>query len=78
MKMVEIKLIGLMAHLAGRNRISIVLEGEKEVGKLLSEIIPEFEKVPRKIILVNGKRVGEDYKVKEGDKITVMHSISGG
>ncbi len=76
--MVRIKLIGLMAHLAGRNSMEVNIEGKIQVGKLLSELIPEFEKVPRKIILVNGRRVSEDYEVSSEDEITVMHSISGG
>jgi len=76
--MVKIKFIGSLAHLAGAHEINVRISDEKPIGDILKEIIRNYESLKEVIILVNGIRVSDDYRVKDDDEVKVFPIISGG
>ncbi|MFA4661656.1 MoaD/ThiS family protein [Pyrococcus kukulkanii] len=73
-----IKLMGLFSHLAGAREIEIKVEGKRRVGDILREVIPRFDEIRDKIIIVNGKVASEDAEVEDSDIVKVMPVLSGG
>ncbi|AMM54582.1 MoaD/ThiS family protein [Pyrococcus kukulkanii] len=73
-----IKLMGLFSHLAGAREIEIKVEGKRRVGDILREVIPRFDEIRDKIIIVNGKVASEDVEVGDNDIVKLMPVLSGG
>ncbi|AIF70110.1 molybdopterin converting factor, subunit 1 [Palaeococcus pacificus DY20341] len=76
--MVKIKLMGLMAHLAKARELEVKLDGPKTVDELLREVIPRYDELHDKIILVNGVSAKGNYVLKDDDEVKVMPVLSGG
>jgi len=74
----KIKLFGALAHLAKTHELYIKLEREKPVGEILREYIPDYDRLKDVVIIVNGRRVNDEFLVKEGDEVKVFPVISGG
>ena len=56
--------------------VPVAFEGEKTAGSVLADLgIPSD--LPR-IIVVEGSQVGEDYRVSDGDVISVFPPLGGG
>lgn len=75
---VIIKLMGLFSHLAGAKEVEIKIDGKRRVGDVLREVIPRFDEVKEKIIIINGKVATEDAEVSDCDVVKVMPVLSGG
>ncbi|ASJ16397.1 molybdopterin synthase sulfur carrier subunit [Thermococcus chitonophagus] len=73
-----IRLMGLFSHLAGAKEVEIKINGRKRVGDVLREVIPRFDEIKEKIIIINGKVASEDAEVTDSDVVKVMPVLSGG
>ncbi|AEC51099.1 hypothetical protein PNA2_0181 [Pyrococcus sp. NA2] len=74
----RVRLMGVFSHLAGTDEIEVKITGKKRVGDILREIIPRFDEVKDKIIVINGKVAREDAEVTDEDFVKVMPVLSGG
>ncbi|WP_048146579.1 MoaD/ThiS family protein [Pyrococcus abyssi] len=74
----RIRLMGIFSHLAGSQEVEIQINGKRKVGEVLREIIPRFDEVKEKIIIINEKVATEDAEVTNEDFVKVMPVLSGG
>ncbi|AFK23055.1 MoaD/ThiS family protein [Pyrococcus sp. ST04] len=74
----RIRVMGLFSHLAGAEEIEVRIEGKRRIGDVLREVIPRFNDVKDKIIIINGKVASEDAEVSDEDFVKVMPVLSGG
>ncbi|MDK2869680.1 MAG: sulfur-carrier protein [Pyrococcus sp.] len=74
----KIKLMGVFAHLAGAEEVEVRIAGKRQVGEVLREVIPRFDEIREKIIIINGKIAREDAEVSDDDFVKIMPVPSGG
>lgn len=73
--MAKVKLVGILSHYAGSCG-EIEVEGGKNVGEILESLGIPSALVG--IVLVNGKQVGKNHKIEEGDEVKLIPLIGGG
>jgi len=76
-KGIDLTLVGILKkYTQGRDKILFEPKGERRVSELLEELGIPSPLVA--IVLVNGKQVSKDYRLKEGDEVKLVPLIGGG
>ncbi len=76
--MLRVKYLGHYSMVRGMRVEEISLDAPTTIRKLLEERLGDALDWDQTIVLVNGRPVSPDYKVKDGDVVSVMPFIGGG
>ena len=78
---IEITAFGIAKDILNRKYLSIGLSDGPTVADLREVLIdqfPDFEKLKSLKFAVNTEYVGEEYQLKENDKVVLIPPVSGG